>query len=89
MAGVFAKVSDIGRAGLIDAQGVVQQQPHHRSGAQRLDAGVGIGRGNQGPGLPRVQADSGGVVRIDHWPGHALSRDLAGQVVGRAVLVER
>ena len=42
----FAEVGDIGTAGLIDAQGIVQQQPHHGRGAQRLGAGVGIGDGN-------------------------------------------
>ena len=35
--------------------GHVQQQPHHGRGAQRLDAGVGIGGDDQGPGL--VPAD--------------------------------
>ena len=43
VAGVLAEVGDVGSAGLIDAQSVVRQQPHHRRGAQRLDAGVGIG----------------------------------------------
>jgi len=48
VAGVLAEVSDVCGAGLIDAQGIVQQQPHHRRGAQRLGAGVGIGGGDQG-----------------------------------------
>ena len=37
VAGILAEVGDVGGAGLIDAQGVVQQQPHHRRGAQHLE----------------------------------------------------
>jgi hypothetical protein len=84
MAGILAEVSDAGGAGLIDAQGVVQQQPHHRRGAQRLGAGVSVGGGDQGPGLVPVQADGGRVVRIHHRPRHAVGRHPASQVVGRA-----
>jgi hypothetical protein len=36
VAAVLAEVGDVGGAGLIDAQGVVQQQSRHRHGAQRL-----------------------------------------------------
>ena len=70
MAGILARVGDVGGAGLIDAQGVVQQ-PHYRRGAQRL--GAGLGGGDQGAGLVPVQADGGGAVRIYHRPGHALA----------------
>ena len=87
-AGVLAQVGDVGGAGLIDAQGVLQQQPHRGRGAQRLGAGVGIGGGDQGPGLVPVQADGGRVVRIHRRPGHALGGHPAGQVMGRAVPVE-
>jgi hypothetical protein len=44
VAAILAQVGDVGGAGLIHAQGVVQQ-PHHRRGAQRLGAGVGVGGG--------------------------------------------
>ena len=74
---------------LIDAQGVVQQQPYHGCGAQRLGAGVGVGGGDQGPGLVLVQAGGGGLVRVHRGPGHALGGDPADQVVGRAVPIER
>ena len=50
------KVGDVGGAGLIDAQGIVQQQPHHGRVAQRRGTGVGIGGGDQGAGLVPVQA---------------------------------
>jgi hypothetical protein len=50
--------------------------------------GVG-GGGDQGAGLVPVKAHRGGVVRIDHRPGHTLGGDPADQVVGRAVPVER
>jgi hypothetical protein len=89
VAGVLAEVGDVGGAGLIHAQRIVQQQPHHRRGAKRLRTGVGIGRGDQGPGLVPVQADGGRVVRVHHRPGHALGGDPADQVMGRAVPVER
>ncbi len=86
MAGVLAQVGDAGGAGLIDTQGVMQQ-PHRGGGAQRLGAGVGVGVGDQGPGLVPVQAHGGRVVRIHHGPGHALGRHPADQVMGRAVPV--
>jgi hypothetical protein len=54
VAAVLAKVGDAGGAGLVDAQGIVQQQPHHGRGAQRLGAGGG---GDPGAGLVPVQAD--------------------------------
>ena len=76
VAGVLAEVGDVGGAGLIDAQGVVQQQPHHRR-AQRLSAGVG--GGDQGPGLVPVQADGGRVVRITSV-NMRLTSVLAGEV---------
>jgi TnpA family transposase len=37
-----AHLRDVGGAGLIDAQGIVQQQPHHGRCAQHLGAGVGV-----------------------------------------------
>ncbi len=36
--GVLAEVGDVGGAGLVDAQGVVQQKPHHGRSAERLGA---------------------------------------------------
>jgi hypothetical protein len=36
VAGVLAEIGDAGGAGLVDAQGVVEQQPYDRRGAQRL-----------------------------------------------------
>ena len=89
VAAVLAEVGDVSGAGLIDAQGVVQQQPHHRRGAQRLGAGVGVGGGNQSPGLLPAQAHCGGVVRIHRRPRRALGGNPADQVMGRAVPVER
>ena len=89
VAGVLAEVGDVGGAGLIHAQGVVQQQPHHGCGAQCLGAVVGVGRGDQGAGLIPVQADGDRVVRIHHRPGHALGGNPADQVMGRAVPIER
>jgi hypothetical protein len=41
VAAVLAEAGDAGGAGLGDARGIVQQQPHHGRGAQRLGAGVG------------------------------------------------
>ena len=67
----------------------VQQQPHHGRGAQRPGAGVGVGRGDQGPGLVPVQAHRGGVVRVHYRAGHALGGHPADQVMGRAVPVKR
>ena len=87
VASVLAEVGDVSGAGLIDAQGVVQQQSHHRRGAHRL--GAGVSGGEQGPGLLPVQAHRGGVVRIHRRPRHALGGDPADQVLGRAVRVER
>jgi hypothetical protein len=52
VAAVLAAAGDAGGAGLVDAHGIVQQQPHHGRGAQRLGAG-----GDQGAGLVPVQAD--------------------------------
>ena len=89
VAAILAKVGHVGSAGFIHAQGIVQQQPHHGRGARRLGTGVGIGRGDQGPGLVTVQADGGGVVRIHHRPRHALGGHPADQVMGRAVPVKR
>jgi hypothetical protein len=89
VAGILAQVGDVGGASLIDAQSIVQQQPHHRRGAQRLGASVGIGGDDQGAGLIPVQAHRGRVVRIHHRPGHSLGGDPADQVVSRAVPVER
>jgi len=86
---VVAEVGDVGGAGLVDPQRVVQQQPHHGRGAQRLGPCVAIGGSDQGAGLIAVQADRGGVVRIHYRPLHSLGRDAAGEVVGGAVPVER
>ena len=87
---VLAEAGDVSGAGLIDAQGVVQQQqPHHRRGAQRPGAGVSVGGGSQGPGLLPAQAHRGGVVRIHRRPRHPLGGNPADQVMGRAVPVER
>jgi hypothetical protein len=73
VAGVLAEVGDVGGACLIDAQGVVQQQPHHRCGAQRL--GAGVGGGDQGAGLVAVQPDGGGLVRVHHGAGTPATAD--------------
>ena len=47
---------DVSGAGLIDAQRVVQQPPHHRRGAQRMGAGTSVGGSSQGPPITRSSA---------------------------------
>jgi hypothetical protein len=81
---ILAQVGDVGGARLIYTQGIVQQQPHHRRGMQRLGARVGIGRGDQGPGLVPVQADGSRIVRsttgrATPWVGTRLIRSWAAQ----------
>jgi|GEM_PF-326091 len=88
VAAVLAEVGDVTGAGLIDAQGIVQQ-PTHRRSAQRLGTGVSVGGGNQGPGLLPAQAHRGRVIRVHRRPRHALGGHPADQVMGRAVPVER
>jgi hypothetical protein len=89
VAAIFAQVGHVGGASLIEAQRVVQQQPHQRRSAQRPGTGVGVGRRNQGPGLVAVQAHRGGVVRVHHQPGHAVGGHPADQVMRRAVPTKR
>ncbi len=72
VASVGAEVGDVGAEDLVDAQGVVQQQPDHRRGAQPGAAGVGVGGGDQRAALLAGQPDGGGVVRIDPPLGNAL-----------------
>lgn len=88
VAGVLAQVSDVGSAGLIDTQGVMQQQPHHRRGEQRLRTSIGVGGGDHSTGLVAAHVDSGRIVQVLDWSGHALGGHQADQVVGRALPVK-
>ena len=51
VAGICSQVGDIGGAGLVHPQRIVQQQPDHRGRPQRLRAPVGVGGRDQGAGL--------------------------------------
>ena len=71
VAAMLAEVGDVSSAGLIDAQDVVQQQPHHRRGARRLGAGAS----RPSAGLVAVQLPcSPDLPRAGPGPGWAPGR---------------
>ena len=59
-----------------------------RTTARCAAPGVGVGGGDQGPGLVPIQVNRGGAVRVHCRPGHALGGDPPVRSWARAVPVD-